>query len=204
MQVPAEDTGPRRWLLIAGASAGAALFAIFLLGFLSPMGIGTPIGENWLVILFELNVRPLTFSSSALHSFSALDTGILLLFGILMASMVPILKSTSRFWAFIAAALPFLGVFVFFVTGTAGRSAVLLAGLVSSMLAYRGGFGAPVTAVAGMLASSALLVLGDFATALFPASRAIAVAITAGYVLWTAWLLLTTLELAQLARRAVG
>ncbi len=128
----------------------------------------------------------------------------MLLFGLLMACMYPVLRSASRTWALIAVALPFVGVPVFLVTATAGRSAVLLAGLISSVLAFRRGFGAPATAVAGVLASATLLVLGDFATAALAPSLLIAFIIAVSYVLWTAWLLLIALELARKARGAAG
>jgi hypothetical protein len=206
MRMPAQSESAQapRWLLAAGASAGSVLFAAFLLGFLPFLGQPTAVGNNWLVTLFNLNFRPLSTHTSALSTFSLLDTTLMLLFGLLMASMYPILGSTSRTWALIAAALPFIGAPVFLVTATAGRSAVLLAALISSVLAYRCAFGAPATAVAGILASATLLFLGDFATAAFAPSLLIAALIAAGYVLWTAWLLLVALELARSARSAAG
>lgn len=191
-------------LFAAGASAGAALFAAFLVGFIPLLGQRIPVGANWLVTLFDLNFRPLATNASALDTFSLVDASIMLLFGLLMACMYPVLRSASRTWALTAVALPFVGILVFLVTATAGRSAVLLAGLISSVLVFRRRFAAPATAVAGVLASATLLILGDFATAALAPSLLIAVFIAASYVLWTGWLLLIALELARKARITSG
>jgi hypothetical protein len=194
----------RRWLLLAGAVAGAILFGMFLLGFLSLLGSGSAVSVNWLIVLFNLNFRPDASQGSALSVVSGLDISLMLMFGLVMASMYPALKSASKAWAAVAVALPFLGVPIFLATGTAGRSAVLMAGLISSILAFRSDFGSSPAAIAGIVASAFLLILGDFGTAAFAPSILLALSLAAGYVLWTVWLLLVTVELARRARIAAA
>ncbi len=204
MPVQPATLQPPRALLFVGGAAGGVLFGLFTLGFLAILGHWSPGADNWLAILFDLNFRPTSSSTSALSTLSAIDTTLMLLFGLLMASMYPIFKSTSRAWALIAAVLPFIGVPIFLATGTAGRSAVLLGGLISSILMFRSRFSPPATGVTGILASATLLILGDFATAAFGPSLLIGFSIAAGYVLWTVWLLLVTIELVRRANDAAG
>ncbi len=193
-----------RWLLFIGALAGWALFGAFLIGAFGLLRTGSLPARNWLLVLFDLNFRPSSTPATALGAFSPLDITLMLLFGTVMAAMYPALSQRSKSWAAIAAALPFLGALVFIVTSTAGRSAVLVAGLISSILALRSQFGTQLGAVAGIVASILLLVVGDFGTAAFPPSALIAVLIGVGYLLWTAWLLLVAMELARRSREAAA
>jgi len=195
---------PPRWFLLAGGVAAAMLFTAFLIGAIGMLRPTRSASDNWLIILFNLNFRPSSTQANALSVVSLLDVGIMLLFGIVMAAMYPALRFRSRIWAAIAVALPFLGIPIFFVTGTAGRSAVLLAAFISSILALRSQFYGPASAVAGILASALLLFLGDFGTAAFPPSTLLAVFIALGYILWTVWLLLISIELIRRSRYAAA
>jgi hypothetical protein len=128
----------------------------------------------------------------------------MILFGLLMASLYPSLSKVSKAWAAMAAVLPFLGVPVFLATATAGRSAVLLAGLISSILALRARFGPQGAAGTGIAASVLLLLVGDFGTAAFPPSILLALLVALGYVLWIVWLLSLTVQLVRRARLAAA
>jgi hypothetical protein len=178
------------------------LFGAFLIGIIGMLSSTSPAGANWLIVLFNLNFRPSSTHPSALGVVSVLDVALMLLFGLVMLALYPALSSKSPTWAAIAVALPFLGVPIFFATGMAGRSAVLLAGLISSLLALRAQFGRPGAAYAGALASTLLLFVGDFGTALFPPSTLLVVLIAFGYTLWTVWLLLMSMELFKRSRPA--
>ncbi len=203
---PTPTSGQRspRWLLLTGAVAGAILFGTFLIGTFAILGSTSTSSSNWLTVLFNLNFRPNSTPASALNIVSVLDISLMLLFGYVMAVMYPALAMRSRILAAIAAILPFLGMPVFIATSTAGRSAVLLSGVMSSTLALRSGFGRPSAAVVGIVASALLLFVGDFGTAAFPPSTVLALLIALGYLLWTAWLLLLALELARRARNAAA
>lgn len=193
-----------RWLLLIGALAGWALFGAFLIGAFGLLRTGSLPARNWLLVLFDLNFRPSSTSSTALGAFSPLDITLLLLFGTVMAATYPALSQSRKAWAAIAVALPFVGALVFIATSTAGRSAVLVSGLISSILALRSQFGNKLGAVSGIVASILLLVVGDFGTAAFPPSALIAVLIGVGYLLWTAWLLLIAMELSRRSRTAAA
>jgi hypothetical protein len=168
------------------------------------LGSKGSVAGNWLVTLFNLNYRSSSTPASALSVVSLLDTILMLLLGLLVASMYPTLSKGSKAWAAIAVALPFLGVVVFLTTATAGRSAALLAGLISSILALRARFGGQGPAITGIAASTLLLFVGDFGTAALPPSTLLASLIALGYVLWAVWLLFVTLELVRQARVAAA
>jgi hypothetical protein len=68
----------------------------------------------------------------------------------------------------------------------------------------RNQFSTPAIAYSGILASVLLLIVGDFGTAAFPRSAALAAFIGIGYLLWLIWLLLLTLELFRRARQAAA
>jgi hypothetical protein len=203
---PAPSTMKRssQWLSLAGGIAAATLFSAFLIGILGVLLSRNAATDNWLVILLRLNLQPTSVAPNALTTLSLLDVSLMLLFGLVMASMYTTLSLRTKVWATIAVALPFLGVPVFLATGTAGRSAVLLAGLISSALALRNQFSTPAIAYSGILASVLLLIVGDFGTAAFPRSAALAAFIGIGYLLWLIWLLLLTLELFRRARQAAA
>jgi hypothetical protein len=164
----------------------------------------SPVANNWLTVLFNINFRPSSTQASALGVLSLLDICLMFLFGVVMAAMYPVLSFRSKTWAAIAIALPFAGIPIFFATGTAGRSALLLAGLISSVLALRTQFGGHLLAWAGILASAGLLFLGDFGTAAFPPSTLLAALIAIGYITWTLWLFLVAVEFVRRTRRSAA
>ena len=200
--VTSQQPQPHGWLFLLGGVAAALLFGAFLIGIMGMLWPARIVSDNWLIILFNLNFRPFSTQATALNVVSALDIGLMLLFGIVMAAMYPVMSSRSKAWAAIAVALPFLGVPIFLATGTAGRSAVLLAGFISSILALRSDFSGAIIGYAGMAASALLLFLGDFGTAALPPSKLLAIFIGLGYILWTIWLLLVSLELLRRSRHA--
>jgi hypothetical protein len=128
----------------------------------------------------------------------------MLLFGVAMAAMFHPLSQRNKTWAAISVALPFLGAAIFIATSVAGRSAVLLAAFISATLALRSHFGTDLGAVAGIVASILLLVVGDFGTAALPPSALIALLIGIGYVLWIVWLFLVAMEMSRRARIAAA
>ena len=193
-----------RWLLVIGALAAWVLFGAFLIGAFALFRTGSMPARNWLIVLFDLNLRPSLSATSALGAFSLLDLVLMLLVGLLVAAMYPALSEKNKAWAAIAVTLPFLGAAIFIATSIAGRSAVLLAALISATLALRTRFGSQLGAAAGILASILLLIVGDFGTAAFPPSALIGYLIGIGYFLWTAWLFLLAMEMGRRARIAAA
>jgi hypothetical protein len=98
------------------------------------------------------------------------------------------LRRSSRTLSIIALCLPALGIVVFLATAVAGRSALLISGLLISIAQIRG---RPFERTSGYLgiSSSALLFFGgDIATAIAQPSVVVAALVAVGYALWIAWL----------------
>ena len=96
-----------------------------------------------------------------------------------------------------AAFLPFIGIPIFLITATAGRSNLLIGGLIISAVMLRRNIFSKVTAYVGLMASTLLFFAGDIATAIFSSSSVIAAFIAVGYMLWIIWLLLLARKLFQ-------
>jgi hypothetical protein len=138
--------------------------------------------QNWLVVLFRINAGQLGYG--ALRTLNPIDFALLVGVGLTFAGLWPLLARGRRIWMSLAVALPFIGIAVLLITHLAGRSAVMGAGLIVSLLMFRTpGFKA--AAGLGILANGLLLV-GDFGTT-GSSMPVIAVAVAAGYVLLLAW-----------------
>lgn len=108
-------------------------------------------------------------------------------------------RSASKIWSIIALVQPFLGIMIFIVTHSAGRSAVIGAVLVISltMLVRSTTFSKAIAYVG--LAASVLLLVGDL-TASIALSSTIAILVGIGYILIIIWLFLVGRRLFQLGR----
>jgi hypothetical protein len=149
--------------------------------------------------LFKVNAGFSGVHSDLLAVLNLLDLVIMALFGVMFLALYAALRGTHKIWSVVAASLPFLGIVVFLITSTAGRSGLLLAGLIISALMLRSRDFSLVTAYAGIVAS-ALLFSGDIGTAVFASSTVIAIFIGIGYILWMIWLFLIARRLIQLWR----
>jgi hypothetical protein len=206
---PSKPPGPR-WIYTFGGVAGMALFTIFLadalslilsmIGGSSNMSPSGVVAHNWLLLLLQVNLPHSGVTSRVLSTLSLLDLAIMLVFAFLSVSLLPLHIRISRFWSIIAALLPILGIPVFVLTGTAGRSALLISALVFSAIMFRGhDFGAR-EAWMGLTASTLLFFFGDIATALFSSSAIIAWVLAVGYITWVTWLFLLSIRLFVIAR----
>ena len=194
-----------KWFYRVGAVSALIVFALFLIGIVGVIaaalqsttadGWFTQLQNNWLVVLFKLNTG---FSGVQLNVLNVLDLVVMTFFCMIFLALYGALKRTSKAWSLFAAFLPFLGISVFFVTGTAGRSTLLVGGLVISVVMLRGKIFSKATACVGIVASALLFFAGDIATAIFSSSNVIAVFIGIGYALWMLWLLLVARRLFQL------
>jgi hypothetical protein len=192
------------WLYTLGGSASLILLTLFVIGI---TGIGAPGGQlaflqnNWLVVLFKLNIQDKFTQTGMLNILNLLDLVIMILFGLLFLSLYLALHHTHRVWSAIAASLPFLGIPLFLVTHTAGRSALLIGALIFSAIMFGSRVFSNAIAGIGVVASALLFFAGDIGTAILPPSIAIAVLISIGYVLWIIWFVLMGWRLFQLSRR---
>jgi hypothetical protein len=155
----------------------------------------SPIENNWLVSLFKLHFGLDGVQSTVLHQLRALDMVLLVLYCLLFIGLYFSLRRTSRAWSIVAAVQPILGIVIFLVTKTAGRSAVMGALLVISVvMLWSKAFGR-ATAVVGILAS-VLLLLGDISEGMIH-SVLIGVLMGVGYLLFLAWIGVVTKKLLQ-------
>lgn len=191
-----------------GGVATLILLAIFLIGGIgiistisnpaSPRGWFPVLQGNWLVVLFRVNVPASKVQADSLAVLNLLDLVIMAVFSTMSLALYVSLRHTSRVLSVLAVSLPILGIPVLLVTGTAGRSALLVSGLLFSIVMLRGHFFARTTAYAGIASSALLFFGGDIATAIVQSSVAVAALIGVGYVLWLTWLLLVALGLFRL------
>ena len=160
----------------------------------------TPLQNNWLVVLYKLNAGFSGVQPNLLNVLNLLDIVIMILFGTMSLALYIALRQTNKIWSAVAASLPFLGILVFLVTSTAGRSGLLIGGLIFSAAMLRSHVFSKVGASMGIVASVLLFFAGDLGTAIFSASMIIAVLMGIGYVLWMIWFLLIARQLLQLGQ----
>ena len=130
-------------------SAAAALIEgiLLLIGVLGLMtallqpgnttGLLPALQNNWLIVIFKLHAGFGGIQIGFLHVLDFLDIAILALAGIMYFGLYAVIWRTSRIWSIVASIQPFLGIVLFIVTKSAGRSAVMGAALVISLVMLR-------------------------------------------------------------------
>jgi hypothetical protein len=196
------------WLFKLGGIAALIILIIFLIGVsgITPLGSRptstsawlTGLQNNWLIVLFKLNVGFGAAQPDSLNILSLVDLVLMVLFGTQFLALYAALSRTSRIWTLIAALLPFLGLVVFLLTETAGRSGLLIGGLIFSAIMLKSNIFSKATAYAGIAAGTLLFFAGDIGTAIFSSSKTIAIFIGIGYGLWMVWFFLVGRRLFQL------
>lgn len=164
--------------------AAAVLAAVILLTGTAGLATGRRRWSPWLAVLFAFNARYRCTSRGALRGVHPIDVVLLLLAGATYAAFWPGPGTTHRVWLALAIAQPLLGIPVLMVTRLSGRSGLMGGAFVLSLLMLVGGMW-PAVAWLG-LATSVLLLIGDFGTTARP-SRLLAGPLAAGYgglVIW--------------------
>ena len=151
--------------------------------------------DNWLVVIFKLHAGFSGVQTDQLQVLNLLDIAILVLVGLVHVGLFVDLRKTSKIWSTIALVQPILGIVIFIVTKTAGRSTVMGAGLVASIVMLRSIHFNKGTAYIGILASLLLLV-GDFSAGM-PPNAMIAFLFGIGYMLLILWFFLIARRLFQ-------
>lgn len=178
----ARSTGLER----VGGIAAVLTAVLLLLGLVGLTIQQSTLGlRNWLIVLWQMNSGSGSLAPDPLRIVNPLDIAILVLVGLTFLGMWPVLGREHRFWTGVAVALPFVGILVFVVTGQSGRSAVMGAGLVVSVLLFVRADRRILLASIGILANG-LLLAGDFGTGVLPGGL-MAFAIGAGYILLLGW-----------------
>ncbi len=209
---PSVDRG-LRWLYTVSSTA-AVVTAILFLGGTWPLiaaalrpgsGAGTLAGiqDNWLIVIFRLHGGFPGVGIGLLRGLDVLDIVILALVAVVYLGLYAALRRTTRIWAMVAAVQPFLGIALFLITRTAGRSAVMGAGLVISLVMLGSQVFDRATAYLG-IAASILLLVGDFTAGAIPPTTVVAAIVGLGYVLLMVWLVLVARRLFRLGSGAVS
>ncbi len=174
-----------------GASLVVASLIVGMLGLVIPLpGLGL---RNWLVVLFQINAGAGQLPPDPLRVFNPLDVTILVTVGVTIASLGRALGRVSTVLRIIAAGLPFAGIAILLVTGQAGRSSVMAAGLVMALLIFMSGRSGRTLAIFGLVAN-VLLLVGDFATGT-SAKPFIAAVMAIGYLILVVWFALIAAKL---------
>ena len=206
-RVNSTETADSRWNWLYKLSGAAALivgvlFLIPVLDLIIPgFQPGTANGwsslfqDNWLVVIFKLHAGFRGVQSDQLYNLNFLDIAIMALVGVVYLGLYAALRRAGKIWSIIALAQPFLGIALFMATKSAGRSGVMGAGLVISIIMLRGNIFNKVTAYMGLL-SSALLLFGDISEGITH-SYVIAILTGIGYVLLIVWFFLIAKSLFQ-------
>jgi hypothetical protein len=193
------ESQPVDWRLnwLYKISAAAAMIAMLLLligvpsllsSVLPAVGIRSWLSafqDNWLIVIFKLHAGMPGTRIGMLQGVDLVDSAVLTLAAITHLGLYAALRRTSRTWSVVAAIQPFLGILLFVVTKNAGRSAVMGAGLVVSLVMLRSATFRKTTAYFG-IASNVLLLIGDFSASM-PPSRVVATLFGLAYVLLIAW-----------------
>ena len=196
-----------RWLYNISGAAALIVGTLLLIAVISliitvlqpnpTVGWLSALENNWLVVIFKLHAGFSGVQSGLLHVLNLLDIAILALVGVMYLGLYAALRRTSRIWSIIAAIQPFLGIVLFLATRTAGRSGVMGAGLVISIVMLRSDIFKKFTAYVGILAS-VLLLVGDFSVGAIPPLGITAMLFGIGYMLFITWYFLNAQRLFQL------
>lgn len=177
------------------------VFLLLLIGIIGLIGDFQPdttigwISNNWLVKIIKLN---LGISGESIYSFNFLDLLIMVLVGITFVALYPTLRKVSRVWTIIAICEPFVGIVVFIISHSAGRSAVLSGVLtISIIMLWSNNFNKLISSL-GVLAGG-LLLIGDILSvfALF----IIAIIVDIGYLLVMIWSILIAFKFFRLSNK---
>jgi hypothetical protein len=196
------------WLCILGGAAALIAGVLFLIPVIDLIVIGfqpgaingwlAPFRNNWLVVIFKLHAGFKGIQPDLLYVLNFLDLALMALIGTTYLGLYAALSRTSKIWSMVALVQPFLGLVLFIATRSAGRSGVMGAGLVISIVMWRGNVFSKAITYLGMI-SSILLFVGDISVGI-TRSDIIAILAGIGYVLLTAWLFLIAHRLFQLGR----
>lgn len=197
-----------KWVYKTSAAATLMAGAVLLIAgidlVIAGLGLGTINGwfslfqNNWLVLIFKLHAGFSDVQANMLHVLNLLDVAILALVGVMCLGIYGLFRNISKVLSLITLALPFLGMILFITTGIAGRSSVMGAGLIISLVMLRNNVFSKIIAYVGILANTFLLA-GDFSVG-FLHSNLIATFFGIGYLLLIAWFFFMGSRLFQLGR----
>lgn len=185
---------------VAGGVAALLAASLLLVG-IAALVLGLPGLElrTWLVVLLQINAGIGTLPAEPLRVFNPLDVALLVLTAAVILGIWPMPPGVSRAWLYLSVGLPFAGTALLLATHIAGRSSLMGAGFVVSlvMLRDRDLRRLGILGVVG----NALLFVGDLGTG-DSRQPLVAVVVAVGYLLLLAWFALIAVRLLGSSRRA--
>lgn len=206
-QVTGTKTADSHWSWFYKISGAIALIAgmLLLIGMISLVasilqtstvnGWLSLFQNNWLIVIFKLHAEFSGIHTDLLHGLNLLDMVFLALVGFICLSLSTVFRKASRTWLLIAFTLSLIGIILFIVTQTAGRSTVMLVVLIISFVMLTNKIFSKVTIYAGILAGVFLFV-GDLSVGVH--SNIITILFGIGYVLLITWFFLIAQSLFRL------
>jgi hypothetical protein len=188
--------------LVAGGVAALLAASLLLVG-IAALVLGPPGLElrTWLVVLFQINAGIGTLPADPLRVFNPLDVVLLVLTAAAILGIWQILPRVSRTWLYLSVGLPFAGIVLLLATHIAGRSSLMGAGFVVSLVMLRDR-DLRRLGILGVVAH-ALLFVGDLGTG-DSTQPLVAVVVAVGYLLLLAWFALVAVRLLGSLRRAAS
>jgi hypothetical protein len=185
---------------VAGGVAALLAASLLLVG-IAALVLGLPGLElrTWLVVLFQINAGIGTLPADPLRVFNPLDVVLLVLTAAAILGIWQMLPRVSRAWLYLSVGLPLAGIVLLLATHIAGRSSLMGAGFVVSlvMLLDRDLRRLGILGVVG----NAILFVGDLGTG-DSTQPLVAVVVAVGYLLLLAWFALIAVRLLGSSRRA--
>jgi len=196
----------RSWLYKTGGAAALVTGMLLLLGLTSLIvSLFQPsttnswlllFQNNWLVKIFILHAE-FSGTQADLHGLNLLDIVVLLLVSVICLSLITAFRKTAKTWSIIAFTLSLIAIILFVITQIAGRSTVMLAVLINSLVMFSDNTYSRIIVYTGILAS-VFLFAGDLTVGIH--SNIITALFGVGYVLLTIWFFLIAQYLFRLGR----
>jgi len=185
---------------VAGGVAALLAASLLLVG-IAALVLGLPGLElrTWLVVLFQINAGIGTLPADPLRVFNPLDVVLLVLAAAAILGIWQMLPRISRAWLYLSVGLPFAGIALLLSTHLVGRSSLMGAGFVVSLVMLRDR-DLRRLGILGVVAN-ALLFVGDLGTG-DSTQAMVAVVVAVGYFLLLAWFALIAVRLLGSSRRA--
>jgi hypothetical protein len=184
---------------VAGGVAALLAASLLLVG-IAALVLGLPGLElrTWLVVLFQINAGLGRLPADPLRVFNPLDVVLLVLTAAAILGIWQMLPRVSRAWLCLSVGLPFAGIALLLATHIAGRSSLMGAGFVVSLVMLRDR-DLRRLGILGVVAN-ALLFVGDLGTG--DSTQPLgAVMVAVGYLLLLAWFALIGVRLLGSSRR---
>src|SRR6266511_1277169 len=185
---------------VAGGVAALLATSLLLVG-IAALVLGLP-GlklRTWLVVLLQITAGIGTLPAGPLRVFNPLDVVLLVLTAAAILGIWQMLPRVSRAWLYLSVGLPLAGIVLLLATHIAGRSSLMGAGFVVSLVMLRD----RDLRRLGMLGvvANAILFVGDLGTG-DSTQPLVAVVVAVGYLLLLAWFALIAVRLLGSSRRA--